>query len=166
MTPSPHDDTPPIRPPPLKQEDEPKGLMGTKPIRPTHERQKSHEDGQIRRLTDFSPLDHDSVGQTPVVDLSRQRYNGGVTSSRNKQPDHGPVVPKFGDWDESNPASAEGYTHMFEKVREEKQIGEERFLPWQLSLLILMVKASAGTQILRYAFSEQLQVCNNVKGDR
>lgn len=33
------------------------------------------------------------------------------------------MVPKFGDWDESNPASAEGYTHMFEKVREEKQIG-------------------------------------------
>ncbi|XP_058180978.1 RPM1-interacting protein 4-like isoform X3 [Rhododendron vialii] len=214
MTPSPHDDNTPIRPPPLKQEDEPKGLMGTKPIRPTHERQKSPEDGQIRRLTDFSPLDHDSVGQTPVVDLSRQRYNGGVTSSRNKveseaprssdmlrpgmceapkrvlrksggydrsidqsslhahykarvgggkmdgvsypswekkgsseashglapstlgrsrlrsvargddnQPDHGPVVPKFGDWDESNPASAEGYTHMFEKVRKEKQIG-------------------------------------------
>lgn len=33
------------------------------------------------------------------------------------------MVPKFGDWDESDPASAEGYTHMFEKVREEKQIG-------------------------------------------
>jgi hypothetical protein len=28
-------------------------------------------------------------------------------------------VPKFGDWD-SNPASADGYTHIFNKVREEK----------------------------------------------
>lgn len=29
-------------------------------------------------------------------------------------------MPKFGDWD-SNPASADGYTHIFNKVREEKQ---------------------------------------------
>ncbi|KAK3008282.1 hypothetical protein RJ639_015350 [Escallonia herrerae] len=35
-------------------------------------------------------------------------------------PDHGPAVPKFGDWDESDPASAEGYTHIFNRVREEK----------------------------------------------
>ena len=28
-------------------------------------------------------------------------------------------MPKFGDWD-SNPASADGYTHIFNKVREEK----------------------------------------------
>lgn len=39
------------------------------------------------------------------------------------QPDQGPMVPIFGDWDESNPASADGYSHIFEKVREDKQIG-------------------------------------------
>lgn len=39
------------------------------------------------------------------------------------QPDHGPAVPKFGDWDESDPAAAEGYTHIFNRVREEKQSG-------------------------------------------
>lgn len=199
----PHNDTPPIQSAPLKEEDELKGLTGTKPIRPKNERQKSHEDGQIRRLTDFSPLDHDSVGQTPAVDLPRRRFNSGVTSSRNRvelessrssdmlrprksggydqridqsplhshykarvgggkvdgvssplrekkgsseashglasstpgrsrltsvaggddSPDQGPMVPIFGDWDESNPASADGYSHIFEKVREDKQIG-------------------------------------------
>ena len=36
------------------------------------------------------------------------------------QPTRGSAVPKFGDWD-SNPASADGYTHIFNKVREEKQ---------------------------------------------
>ncbi|XP_059651346.1 uncharacterized protein LOC132298962 isoform X2 [Cornus florida] len=36
-------------------------------------------------------------------------------------PDHSPAVPKFGDWDESDPASAEGYTHIFNRVREERQ---------------------------------------------
>lgn len=34
------------------------------------------------------------------------------------------AVPKFGDWDESNPSSADQYTGIFEKVREEKQIEE------------------------------------------
>ncbi|KAK6930698.1 RIN4, pathogenic type III effector avirulence factor Avr cleavage site [Dillenia turbinata] len=38
-------------------------------------------------------------------------------------PDHTSAVPKFGEWDETNPASADGYTHIFNKVREERQIG-------------------------------------------
>lgn len=39
------------------------------------------------------------------------------------QPERGPAVPKFGEWDENNPASADGFTHIFNKVREEKQTG-------------------------------------------
>ncbi|CAI0426570.1 unnamed protein product [Linum tenue] len=39
------------------------------------------------------------------------------------QPDKGAAVPKFGDWDENNPASADGYTHIFNMVREERQGG-------------------------------------------
>ncbi|RDX76948.1 RPM1-interacting protein 4 [Mucuna pruriens] len=38
-------------------------------------------------------------------------------------PDKGAAVPKFGDWDVNNPASADGFTHIFNKVREEKQGG-------------------------------------------
>jgi RPM1-interacting protein 4 len=41
------------------------------------------------------------------------------TSRGNETPTRGSAVPKFGDWD-SNPASADGYTHIFNKVREEK----------------------------------------------
>lgn len=37
------------------------------------------------------------------------------------QPDKGAAIPKFGDWNESDPASADGFTHIFDKVREEKQ---------------------------------------------
>ncbi|XP_010274042.1 PREDICTED: RPM1-interacting protein 4-like [Nelumbo nucifera] len=48
---------------------------------------------------------------------SRLRPRGDETFER------GPAVPKFGDWDENNPASADGYTHIFNKVREEKQSG-------------------------------------------
>ncbi|CAL5427203.1 unnamed protein product [Camellia sinensis] len=36
------------------------------------------------------------------------------------KPDRGAAVPKFGEWDESNPSSADGYTDIFNKVREEK----------------------------------------------
>ena len=32
----------------------------------------------------------------------------------------GTAVPKFGSWDVNNPASADGFTHIFGKVREEK----------------------------------------------
>ncbi|XP_021641462.2 uncharacterized protein LOC110636194 isoform X2 [Hevea brasiliensis] len=41
----------------------------------------------------------------------------------NDSPDHSAAVPKFGEWDETDPASADGYTHIFNKVREEKQGG-------------------------------------------
>ncbi|KAF9604778.1 hypothetical protein IFM89_010319, partial [Coptis chinensis] len=38
-------------------------------------------------------------------------------------PDKGAAVPKFGEWDENNPASADGFTHIFNKMREEKLTG-------------------------------------------
>lgn len=38
-------------------------------------------------------------------------------------PDRGAAVPRFGEWDETNPSSADGYTHIFNKVREEKLTG-------------------------------------------
>ncbi|XP_038984306.1 RPM1-interacting protein 4 isoform X1 [Phoenix dactylifera] len=41
-------------------------------------------------------------------------------------PEKGSAVPKFGDWDENNPSSADGYTHIFNKVREEKQTGSAK----------------------------------------
>lgn len=34
--------------------------------------------------------------------------------------DRGIMVPKFGTWDESDPSSADGYSDIFNKVREEK----------------------------------------------
>ncbi|KAK3122210.1 hypothetical protein QOZ80_8BG0666480 [Eleusine coracana subsp. coracana] len=58
------------------------------------------------------------------VDRSRGRSGGGGGSRGNETPTRGSAVPKFGDWD-SNPASADGYTHIFNKVREEKQTQTE-----------------------------------------
>ncbi|WMV46863.1 hypothetical protein MTR67_040248 [Solanum verrucosum] len=38
-----------------------------------------------------------------------------------EQSDRGAAVPRFGEWDENDPQSADNYTHIFNKVREEKQ---------------------------------------------
>ncbi|KAL3820780.1 hypothetical protein ACJIZ3_006685 [Penstemon smallii] len=38
-------------------------------------------------------------------------------------------VPKFGEWDEKDPRSAEGFTVIFNKVKEEKQIAAAKFSP-------------------------------------
>ncbi|KAL5544008.1 hypothetical protein UlMin_007792 [Ulmus minor] len=35
--------------------------------------------------------------------------------------DKGPPLPKFGEWDVNNPASAEGFTVIFNKARDEKK---------------------------------------------
>lgn len=39
------------------------------------------------------------------------------------QPEKGAAVPRFGDWDEKNPASGDNYTHAFNIVRHEKISG-------------------------------------------
>ncbi|CAN1767497.1 RPM1-interacting protein 4 [Linum perenne] len=62
-------------------------------VRRTHERRRSREDNEFKQQAVGSP---------------------------NRRPDQSSAVPKFGDWDENNPASADGYTHIFNKVREER----------------------------------------------
>ncbi|GFQ04292.1 rpm1-interacting protein 4 [Phtheirospermum japonicum] len=51
-------------------------------------------------------------------------------------PDRSPAVPKFGAWDETDPASAEGYTQIFNRVREEKhtETGKVPVLPTETPL--------------------------------
>lgn len=39
------------------------------------------------------------------------------------QQDKGRPLPKFGEWDVNNPASAEGFTVIFSKARDEKKSG-------------------------------------------
>lgn len=43
------------------------------------------------------------------------------------QPQRVASVPKFGAWDETDPRSGEGFTAIFNKVKEEKQIAAAKF---------------------------------------
>ncbi|KAK4785896.1 hypothetical protein SAY86_002585 [Trapa natans] len=53
---------------------------------------------------------HGTPGRTRAGGASREELSDKVST-----------VPKFGAWDENDPASGEGYTHIFNKVREERQ---------------------------------------------
>ncbi|XP_057808998.1 RPM1-interacting protein 4-like isoform X2 [Salvia miltiorrhiza] len=63
------------------------------------------------------PRSHDSSHGTP----SRSRL-------RPVRPDEshekGAAVPRFGEWDENDPQSAENFTHIFNKVREDRNMSE------------------------------------------
>lgn len=39
------------------------------------------------------------------------------------QPDQSASIPKFGDWNEADPASSDGYSQIFGKYLEERQSG-------------------------------------------
>ncbi|XP_065862774.1 RPM1-interacting protein 4-like isoform X2 [Euphorbia lathyris] len=77
------------------------------------------------------------IGVSPVYSLERKGSTGGVpmTPGRSRlrsasraaagddSVDQNAAVPKFGDWDENNPGSADGYTLIFNKVKEERHGG-------------------------------------------
>ncbi|KAL0390254.1 UNVERIFIED_CONTAM: RPM1-interacting protein 4 [Sesamum calycinum] len=45
------------------------------------------------------------------------------TTRGDESPDEGPTIPRFGEWDENDPQSAENFSHIFDKVREERNSG-------------------------------------------
>ncbi|XP_054780211.1 RPM1-interacting protein 4-like [Prosopis cineraria] len=57
---------------------------------------------------------YDSSHGTPGRSRLRTPHRG------DESPDKAAAVPKFGEWDDNDPASADGFTQLFNKVREEK----------------------------------------------
>ncbi|KAG5514790.1 hypothetical protein RHGRI_035989 [Rhododendron griersonianum] len=94
--------------------------------------------GSADHSIDRSPLHphHQKVmekGSASPGGEGKNSYNsshGGAGKSRMKPadqgdetPDRGAAVPKFGDWDEKNPQSADNYTGIFQRVRDERYNG-------------------------------------------
>lgn len=65
------------------------------------------------------------------------------------QPDRSPAVPKFGDWDETDPAAAEGYTQVFNRVREEKnsETGKVPVMPNETSNCSTQKQANENAKV-------------------
>lgn len=57
---------------------------------------------------------HGLSPSTPGRSRLRSVHQGSET------PDRGASLPKFGEWDETDPSSADGFTHIFNRVKEER----------------------------------------------
>ncbi|CAM8988805.1 unnamed protein product [Rhodiola kirilowii] len=119
---------------------------------PTHERKTSREDHDLKQgnVGNKRPPTRTSVGSEHSIDRSplHPHYQAKITGRGSGSPswegkgatahgtpgrsrlknrdddlDRGAAVPKFGEWDEDNPASADGFTHIFNQVREERHTG-------------------------------------------
>eukprot|EP01018_Ginkgo_biloba_P003393 Gb_02314 [translate_table: standard] len=56
----------------------------------------------------------------------RSKVRGG-NNRADETPDRNAALPKFGAWNENDPASADGFTFIFNKAREEKQTSTAKF---------------------------------------
>ncbi|KAF8369803.1 hypothetical protein HHK36_032164 [Tetracentron sinense] len=88
-------------------------------LQKNHRRARSE---QNKNLGEGSNSSSPSVPHQP----SRLRSGTGNHPSDNI-PQRAASVPKFGAWDETDPKSGEGFTIIFNKVKEEKQIGAANF---------------------------------------
>ncbi|GMH08038.1 hypothetical protein Nepgr_009878 [Nepenthes gracilis] len=101
----------------------------------------SHHDIDRRAATESTHQHHAGVNpsETPGMAVMTNMGNDGGThdlapstpgrlwlrSTRgNETPaDHAAAVPKFGEWDEDDPTSADGYSQIFNRVRQERHNG-------------------------------------------
>ncbi|KAH6837209.1 hypothetical protein C2S53_020852, partial [Perilla frutescens var. hirtella] len=105
------------------------GQRGGRPTRPSAGSEQSfersplhpHYQAKVMGRGNGSPAwegkSHDSSHGTPGRSKLRP------TSRGDESPDKGAAVPRFGEWDENDPQSAENFTHIFNKVREERNTG-------------------------------------------
>ncbi|CAN1334348.1 RPM1-interacting protein 4 [Linum perenne] len=84
---------------------------------PSRVRRKSTNGLLLSPSPGIAPLTPRTSTSTPRIRCSVRRHS----SDAQQKPDSSSwVVPKFGEWDEMDPSSADGYTHIFNKVRQEK----------------------------------------------
>ncbi|XP_058723737.1 RPM1-interacting protein 4-like [Vicia villosa] len=60
---------------------------------------------------------------------NHSRHRNGRHSFNDHGDDKATIVPEFGNWDVTDPKSGEGYTVMFNKIKEERQITSSHRIP-------------------------------------
>ncbi|CAL1354498.1 unnamed protein product [Linum trigynum] len=73
-----------------------------------------------RKAAGSSPRPEGHAPQTPARGPPRFRSSSAAARFSDASDCSSSAVPKFGDWDEMDPSSADGYTHIFNRVREER----------------------------------------------
>ncbi|KAM0928554.1 hypothetical protein ACQ4PT_002548 [Festuca glaucescens] len=90
------------------------------PMHPRHAARLANKGGGASPSGDRRGSTEGNRGNAPTTPgRSKMRPSG----RGDETPERGSAVPKFGDWDEKDPSTGEGFTDIFEKVREEKQSG-------------------------------------------
>ncbi|XP_006830528.2 RPM1-interacting protein 4 [Amborella trichopoda] len=123
--------TPPVESSPLHRQ----GMRGAGDLN----RKGGRENGGPERSTEQSPMHPHyaaRVGNKGGVSSPSWERKGSTEGSAtpgrlrlrgsnfgDETPDKGTAVPKFGEWDESDPASADNFTQIFNIVRKEKHTG-------------------------------------------
>ncbi|RDX58382.1 RPM1-interacting protein 4, partial [Mucuna pruriens] len=114
------------------------GVLGNHTQRRVHHRSRGSsggftaEFGSEQTHYDHSVIHHSdhkrnrSKGGTSVKSFSSSTHNNTHRSESSSFNDHtkhqATAIPKFGAWDVTNPKSGEGYTAIFSKIKEERQI--------------------------------------------
>uniref|UniRef100_A0A0A9F9X9 RIN4 pathogenic type III effector avirulence factor Avr cleavage site domain-containing protein n=1 Tax=Arundo donax TaxID=35708 RepID=A0A0A9F9X9_ARUDO len=90
------------------------------PIHPRHQARIVSKGGVSSPSWERKGSSEGNRGAAPTTPgRSKMRSSG----RGDETPDRGSAVPKFGEWDEKDPSTGEGFTDIFNKVREEKQSG-------------------------------------------
>ncbi|KAL8201722.1 hypothetical protein R6Q57_010869 [Mikania cordata] len=101
-------------------------------------RRNSRQSGGSVQSFDNSPVHprhHARAGNMGSVSSESNYGAGSSTPGRTRlgqvtrgdeNADDGPAIPKFGGWDDNDPTSGEGYTEVFNKVRQDKHAGGGR----------------------------------------
>ncbi|ESR63069.1 hypothetical protein CICLE_v10017621mg, partial [Citrus x clementina] len=84
-----------------------------------HQRSRSRKS----TMSEFSSDKSSAVSDHSLPQPSPRR----LKSDKKNGLGEGTSVPKFGAWDETDPTSGEGFTVIFNKVKEEKQIASTQF---------------------------------------
>lgn len=85
-----------------------------------------HRPGRKMTTREQNAVFDSRIGRSPISPW--RNYPIGCSQPRSvtqgaETTDDTVAVPKFGDWDEAAPGSADGFTHIFNKVREERLKG-------------------------------------------
>ncbi|KAL8480759.1 hypothetical protein ACS0TY_026783 [Phlomoides rotata] len=87
---------------------------------PLHPHYQARVTGRASGSPSWEGKNHDS-SHAPHGTPGRSRLK--PASRGDESPDKAAAVPRFGEWDENDPQSAENFTHIFNQVREERNTG-------------------------------------------
>lgn len=90
---------------------------------PLHRSYQGRQGSKLQATSPARKRNASEGGGTVFAPLTPRRSKMGANTRPDETPDRSAPLPKFGDWNEKDPTSADDFTYIFNKRREEKQTG-------------------------------------------